>query len=212
MKTNNIILALFIAIFFSACYKKIDNTSLKEDYKILDKVTIIGTYKNVTYRSGEDCPNISKVWLNQLVNISKFNEIIKDKSSIKLIDLGKPAKRLIVIKPTSYENPDRFGCLPSNILTDIFVYDIEDISKTWSLKSYEDIIQDIDLLENKNLIYTNRFMSDIDFNTIKVRDSGDSLSYLFSKTKNRDVRKFFIKVFEDLEKVFKFPNNSEIKE
>jgi len=93
----------------------------------------------------------------------------------------------------------------------IFVYDIEDISKTWSLKSYEDIMQEIDLLENKNLIYTNRFMSDIDFNTIKVRDD-DSISYLFSKTKNRDVRKFFIKVFEDLEKVFKFPSNSEIKE
>jgi len=211
MKTNNIILALFILIFFSACYKKIDNTSLNEDYKILDQVTIIGTYKNITYGNGEDCPNISKVWLNQLVNISKFNEIIKDKSTIELIDLGKPAKRLIIVKPISYENPYRFGCLPSSILTDIFVYDIEDISKTWSLKSYEDIMQEVDLLENKNLIYTNRFMSDIDFNTIKVRDD-DSISYLFSKTKNRDVRKFFIKVFEDLEKVFKFPSNSEIKE
>jgi len=43
MKISNVILALFILVFFSACLKKINNTSLNEDYKILNQVSVVGT-------------------------------------------------------------------------------------------------------------------------------------------------------------------------
>jgi len=216
MKTNNIILALFIAIFFSACFKKINNTYLNEDYKTLNQVSIVGTlettYINYPTRNFILSPTPCEVekendfWLNSIIDKHKFSEILEAKG-IEVLDFGKPVKRLIFIRPSSYRP---YACEPISIIVDIFLYDVEDISKTWNLKSHEDIIKEMDLLkelsdlfEDKNLIYTNRYILDIDFNPFEIY----TLDYGLNKTKDRDVKKFFNKVVEGLEKVVKFPNS-----
>jgi len=206
-KTNSIILALFVLIFFSACYKKVDNTSLNENYKILNQVSIVAVYKDI--RPVVDNPfgvfrSCSKIgydfWFNSIIDTHKFSEILENNKGIEVLDFGEPVKRLIVIKPISYHLIEKISC-SANIFVDVFLYDIEGIYLNWAIKSYEDIIKEINLLEDKNLIYTNRYKLDENFNTIEVLE----LDYGFNKTDDRDVKKFFNKIVEDLEKVVKFP-------
>jgi len=209
MKTNNIILVLFILIFFGACYKKIDNTSLNKDYKTLNQVSVVGSLENVRILAYEmfgmfRCPvdKEDNFWLNSIIDKHTFSKILEAKS-IEVLDFGEPVKRLIFIKPISYATYD---CPPERMFVEFFLYDVEDISKTWSLKSYEDIIKEINLLGDRNLIYTDRYALDINFNPRRALDF-NFIAYWWNKTKDRDVKKFFNKVVEDLEKVVKFPNS-----
>jgi len=218
MKTNNIILTIFILIFFSACYKKIDNTSLNADYKILNQVSVVGTLKNVymdeSYKKAlygiRFCRTQNKednFWLNSIIDEYKFHEILEAKG-IEVLDFGEPVKRLIFIKPFYYTDGNIFKCTPDSIIVDIFLYDVENISKTWVLKSCEDIVKEMgllkevsDLLKDKNIIYATRYSLDENFNSVEIYE----LDYGLDKTNDRDVKKFFNKVVEDLGKVVRFP-------
>jgi len=81
-----------------------------------------------------------------------FSKILEAKG-IEVLDFGKPVKRLIFIRPFYFQ---AHHCAPEYMSIGIFLFDIEDISKTWALKSYEDIIKEmgllkeaVDLLEDK---------------------------------------------------------------
>ncbi|MFY9084932.1 hypothetical protein [Aliarcobacter cryaerophilus] len=199
---------LLVALLFSACYKKIDNTSINDKYRILDEVSIVGISKNIeiiyNHRNvtNDKCSITSKLWLNQLTDTVKFSQILKNKN-IEVVNLGKPVKRLIVIKPMVYKNTFNSFCKPNEIYTEVFLYDVENISKNWSSKTYENIINEIDLLKDDNIIYTNRYFSDADFNSFPVTDY-NYFSYKFNQTTKEDVTKFFNIVIEDLERVVKF--------
>jgi len=208
MKTNNIILTIFILIFFSACYKKIDNTSLNADYKILNQVSVIGSLENVEILAQQQlglfppCPvdKEDNFWLNSIIDKYKFSKILEAKG-IEVLNFGESVKRLIFIKPIFYETPT---CSPNCMFVEFYLYDVEDISKTWNLKSYNDIIKEINLLGDTNLIYTDRYALDINFNPRRALDF-NFIHYWWNKTNDRDVKKFFNKVIEDLEKVVRFP-------
>jgi len=209
MKINNLILVLFITIFFNACYKKVDRTSLNEDYKTLNQISVIGTPKYTAIRAFKPygifppCPFLDKennFWLNSIIDRHTFGKILEAKG-IEVLDFGKPVKRLIFIKPISYST---HNCSPDFIYVDFFLYDVEDISKTWDLKSNEDILKEINLLGDRNLIYTNRYKLDINFNPRQALDF-NFIRYWWNSTSVGDVKKFFNRIVEDLEKVVKFP-------
>jgi len=208
MKINNLILVLFITIFFNACYKKVDRTSLNEDYKTLNQISVIGTSKYTRIVAREryiifpPCPidKENNFWLKSIIDRHTFGKILEAKG-IEVLDFGKPVKRLIFIRPISYSTNT---CSPVSMFVDFFLYDVEDISKTWDLKSNEDIIEEISLLGDRNLIYRDRYMLDVDFNPRQVVDF-NFIRYWWNKTSVGDVEKFFNKIVEDLEKVVKFP-------
>ncbi|WP_164469706.1 hypothetical protein [Aliarcobacter cryaerophilus] len=205
---------LFITSFFSGCSSK-NNISKKESYKILDEVAVIGQkgreneiVVEYDYRFTNEaiCKKQSKNYFDELTNIDKLAELLKTKN-VKITNIDKPIKKLLVIKPIDYESRRVFSseCLPSHILIDIILYDVEEESKNWIIGNKIDFKS----LNNKNIIYKYRFHLDSLYNSYSELDTfAVGIAYRFNQDPNRDkkdVEKFFKEVVKDLEKVMKLP-------
>lgn len=96
-------------------------------------------------------------------------------------------------------------CLPSRIFVEIILYDMQEVSKNWTIGNKIDFKS----LGDKNIIYRYRFYLDSFYNSYSELDTfAIGIAYRLNQDPNRDkknVEKFFKEVIKDLEKVMKFP-------
>lgn len=204
---------LFITAVFNGCSSK-NNISKKESYKVLDEVTVVGQKgrenETVVEYSGKFansgiCKKQSKNYFDELTNIDKLVELLKDKN-VKITTIDKPIKKLLVVKPIDYESMNFSNeCLPSRIFVEIILYDMQEVSKNWTTGNKIDFKS----LDDKNIIYRYRFYLDSFYNSYSELDTfAVGIAYRLNQDPNRDkkdVEKFFKEVIKDLEKVMKFP-------
>lgn len=204
---------LFITAVFNGCSSK-NNISKKESYKVLDEVTVVGQKgrenETVVEYSGKFansgiCKKQSKNYFDELTNIDKLVELLKDKN-VKITTIDKPIKKLLVVKPIDYESMNFSNeCLPSRIFVEIILYDMQEVSKNWTTGNKIDFKS----LDDKNIIYRYRFYLDSFYNSYSELDTfAIGIAYRLNQDPNRDkknVEKFFKEVIKDLEKVMKFP-------
>lgn len=204
---------LFITAVFSGCSSK-NNISKKESYKVLDEVAVVGQKgrenETVVEYSGKFansgiCKEQSKNYFDELTNIDKLVELLKDKN-VKITTIDKPIKKLLIVKPIDYESRNFSNeCLPSRMFVEIILYDIEEISKNWTVGNRIDFKS----LDDKNIIYRYRFYLDSSYNSYSELDTfAVGIAYRLNQDPNRDkkdVEKFFKEVVKDLEKVLIFP-------
>ncbi|MDN5041926.1 hypothetical protein O8C80_01135 [Aliarcobacter butzleri] len=204
---------LFITAVFSGCSSK-NNISKKESYKVLDEVAVIGQKgrenETVVEYSGKFansgiCKEQSKNYFDELTNIDKLVELLKDKN-VKITTIDKPIKKLLVVKPIDYESMNFSNeCLPSRMFVEIILYDMQEVSKNWTVGNKIDFKS----LDDKNIIYRYRFYLDSFYNSYSELDTfAVGIAYRLNQDPNRDkkdVEKFFKEVIKDLEKVMKFP-------
>ncbi|MCT7589411.1 hypothetical protein [Aliarcobacter butzleri] len=203
---------LFITAVFNGCSSK-NNISKKESYKVLDEVTVVGQKgrenETVVEYSGKFansgiCKKQSKNYFDELTNIDKLVELLKDKN-VKITTIDKPIKKLLVVKPIDYESMNFSNeCLPSRIFVEIILYDMQEVSKNWTTGNKIDFKS----LDDKNIIYRYRFYLDSFYNSYSELDTfAVGIAYRLNQDPNRDkkdVEKFFKEVIKDLEKVMKF--------
>ncbi|MCG3691885.1 hypothetical protein [Aliarcobacter butzleri] len=204
---------LFITAVFSGCSSK-NNISKKESYKVLDEVAVVGQKgrenETVVEYSGKFansgiCKKQSKDYFDELTNIDKLVELLKDKN-VKITTIDKPIKKLLVVKPIDYESMNFSNeCLPSRIFVEIILYDMQEVSRNWTIGNKIDFKS----LDDKNIIYRYRFYLDSFYNSYSELDTfAVGIAYRLNQDPNRDkkdVEKFFKEVIKDLEKVMKFP-------
>lgn len=203
---------LFITAVFNGCSSK-NNISKKESYKVLDEVTVVGQKgrenETVVEYSGKFansgiCKKQSKNYFDELTNIDKLVELLKDKN-VKITTIDKPIKKLLVVKPIDYESMNFSNeCLPSRIFVEIILYDMQEVSKNWTTGNKIDFKS----LDDKNIIYRYRFYLDSFYNSYSELDTfAVGIAYRLNQDPNRDkkdVEKFFKEVIKDLGKVMKF--------
>ncbi|MFX4263923.1 hypothetical protein ACOL3L_00325 [Aliarcobacter butzleri] len=206
-----IISLLFIALGFSACGTKnniYNNISKKEDYKILDEVTIIGIkdttiqyYRNST--TPYKCNVTSDKYITEIIDVTPLIKILKEKD-VK-ITFTEPTKKLLIIKTTDYLALYDGNCEPNSIKVIVELYDVEDISKNWNKKN----IKDVSSLNSKRLIYSHQFVLDRFYNSYSKLDTfALGIAYRLNQDPNRDkkdIDKFHQDIIKELEKVMKFP-------
>ncbi|RBQ27678.1 MULTISPECIES: hypothetical protein [Arcobacteraceae] len=204
---------VFIIAVFSGCSSK-NNISKKESYKLLDEVTVVGqkgrenkivVEYNGRFANSAMCKEESKNYFDELTNLDKLVELLKAKN-IKITNIDKPIKKLLVIKPIDYESMNFSNeCLPSHMFVEIIIYDMEEVSRNWTVENKIDFKS----LDDKNIIYRYRFHLDSFYNSYSELDTfAVGIAYRLNQDPNRDkkdVEKFFKEVIKDLEKVMKFP-------
>lgn len=204
---------LFITAVFSGCSSK-NNISKKESYKVLDEVAVVGqkgrenetvVETNGVFSNMSICEKQSKNYFDELTNIDKLVELLKDKN-VKITTIDKPIKKLLVVKPIDYESMNFSNeCLPSRMFVEIILYDMQEVSKNWTTGNKIDFKS----LDDKNIIYRYRFYLDSFYNSYSELDTfAVGIAYRLNQDPNRDkkdVEKFFKEVIKDLEKVMKFP-------
>ncbi|RBQ28327.1 hypothetical protein [Aliarcobacter vitoriensis] len=207
MYTKIMISLLFISLGFSACGTKnniYNNISKKENYKILDEVSIIGSESNSTTFSKYSttpykCKQMRKEYDKEILNTTLISKLLQERNvKIKYIE---PTKKVLIIKPEGYFSKLDENCTPSRIDIKIELYDTEEISKNWNKDDIKNYANDIKFLNKDNLIYSQEFTLGEYHNT-----SGYSAFITFPNLdKNKDIDKFHQDIIKELEKVMKFP-------
>ncbi|MFY9084911.1 hypothetical protein [Aliarcobacter cryaerophilus] len=196
-----------LILFFSSCTNKnniSNNISKKEDYKILDEVSIIGSESNNTifskyYTTPYKCKQMRKEYDKEILNTEFIKKWLQDKNvKIKYIE---PSKKILIIRPETYFSKLNSECKPNKIYINIELYDVEDISRNWNKDNIEVYAKDIKFLSKNNLIYSKEFILGEYYNTSSTK-SLIGTPYL---NKGVDINKFHKEVIKELEKVMKFP-------
>lgn len=218
------IIPIFMLI---GCSNKINNISKKSSYKVLDEVSIIVEQINgdvfrsstsimftgsaafpiapiMTFKPVESCKKESDVYLYDITNnISKFQELFQDRN-IKIRNINELTKKVLFIKITGYHLENNKTCEMYTIWTDVFLYDVEDVSTNWDKEEDVNILNTISKLNEDRIIYKNKFGSDKYFNSFPTGQF--SSDYFFNKNLDKNVEKFYKEVIKHLEEVISFPN------
>ncbi|MGJ0299119.1 hypothetical protein NG744_09255 [Aliarcobacter cryaerophilus] len=205
---KKIVLSLFfIIIAFSGCGTK-NNIAKKEDYKILDEVSIISNNDNKVFGKSGATPYICKVasnkYFDDIMNVNNFNKFLKDNNA--KVTYIEPTKKLIVVNISYYFTGFNMECDPERIGIFLNIYDVEDISKNWNKENMEYYLKSIKSLDDKKLIYSQKFILDKNYNTYTALDyQVKSFMYNTNKDNKKDINKFHQEIIKELEKVMKFP-------
>lgn len=217
-----------IATIFSGCAPK-NNVpiilNLNESQKKFEEVAIYGISQNTAlkyhqaHNTRELCIEQTNINFKELTNIPKFAELLAQKN-IKVTNITNSTKRLLVIRPTFYEGsvtPDwssfgAFKCSISRMEITVYLYEVEELSKAWTFTNQNNKpdFNNFEVFGDKHLLYKNIYYLDGKYNVYPT-SSPDylGLTYRLSLDDNTkdivDIRKFFNKIIEDLEKVLEFP-------
>ncbi|MDN5053399.1 hypothetical protein [Aliarcobacter butzleri] len=197
------IILIFIITIFSGCSTK-NNISKKEDYKTLDEVSILAIKDtnikyHFAYTTAKKCTIMSDKYFNDIMNINPLIELLKNKSvNIKYTEA---TKKLLVIRVKEYISELNNDCKPSKIVLKVELYDVEELSKNWNKNN----IKDIKSLDNKNLIYSQSFILDENYNNYSELSYRVHRLVSIDNKDKKDINKFYQEVIKDLEKVMKFP-------
>ncbi|MFW3411412.1 hypothetical protein [Aliarcobacter butzleri] len=197
------IILIFIITIFSGCSTK-NNISKKEDYKTLDEVSILAIKDtnikyHFAYTTAKKCTIMSDKYFNDIMNVNPLIELLKNKSvNIKYTEA---TKKLLVIRVKEYISELNNDCKPSKIVLKVELYDVEELSKNWNKNN----IKDIKSLDNKNLIYSQSFILDENYNNYSELSYRVHRLVSIDNKDKKDINKFYQEVIKDLEKVMKFP-------
>lgn len=197
------IILIFIITIFSGCSTK-NNISKKEDYKTLDEVSILAIKDtnikyHFAYTTAKKCTIMSDKYFNDIMNVNPLIELLKNKSvNIKYTEA---TKKLLVIRVKEYISELNNDCKPSKIVLKVELYDVEELSKNWNKNN----IKDIKSLDNKNLIYSQSFILDENYNNYSELSYRVHRLVSIDNKDNKDINRFYQEVIKDLEKVMKFP-------
>ncbi|MFW2581151.1 hypothetical protein [Aliarcobacter butzleri] len=209
MNKKILVSLLFVIVVFSGCGTK-NNIAKKEDYKILDEVSIIGSSSSgVTfskyYTTPYKCKTMKEKYDKEILDLTPLKKLLEEKN-IK-IKYAEPTKRILNINIISYLSILDNDCQPKDISVRIELYDVEDISKNWNKENMKNYIKDIHSLQknDKYLIYSKEFILDRYYNTFSSLNHSINGLLIIEDREKRDINKFYQEVIKDLEKVMKFP-------
>lgn len=222
-----VFITIFTILIFNGCSNKINNISTKSSYKVLDEVSVIVEQINgdvfrsstsimftgsaafpiapvTTFKPVESCKKESDVYLYDITNnIPRLQALLQDKN-VKIRNINEPIKKVLFIKITGYHLENNKNCEIYTIWTDVFLYDVEGLSKNWDKEEDENILNTISKLNENRIIYKNKFGSDKYFNSFPTGQF--SSDYFFNKNLDKNVEKFYKEVIKHLEEVISFPN------
>ncbi|MDK2041300.1 hypothetical protein [Aliarcobacter butzleri] len=195
---------LFIMTIFNGCGTK-NNIVKKEDYKILDEVSIIGSSRgSVTFSKYSTtfykCKIMKESYDKEILDVSPIKKLLQEKNvKIKYIE---PTKKILIIKIEKYLSEFNNNCKPNKIDIKIELYDVEDISKNWNKDNMKNYIK---ALDDKRLIYSQSFILDENYNNYSELSYRVRGLVIIDNKDKKDINKFYQEVIKDLEKVMKFP-------